>query len=105
MGLGAGGLGAYVAAGREHADAVQACAQVVSPLADACDSRKNTVRAWDWISVGAWAGAAAAGTVAILSLVRLHRDAVRGDGAGNRAPSPSARVVLGPAAMGVEGTF
>jgi hypothetical protein len=105
VGLGAAGLGAYLAASREHTDSVQACAQVVSNLPDACDSRKNTVRAWDWISVGAWTGAAAAGTVAVLSLLQLHRDAVRRDSVGNRMPSPSACVVLGPAAMGVEGTF
>jgi hypothetical protein len=103
--LGTGGVGAYLVAGREHDESVQTCAQLVSQQAGACDAQKSAVRAWDWVGIGAWAGAAAAGTVAVLSLVRLHHDP--GGGRGNPALSPSLypRVVVGPASMGVEGTF
>ncbi len=114
VGLAAAGFGAYLVAGMKHTDSVQACAQVVSHQPDACDDQKNAVRAWDWAGVGAWAAAAAAGSVAVVSLLRLHhetrrvarRGAVRPDGAdGETVPSPSTRVVLGPASMGIEGTF
>lgn len=109
-GLAAAGFGAYLLAGLKHTDSVEACAQVVSHQPDACDDQKNAIRAWDWAGVGAWAAAAAAGTVAVVSLVRLHRDASRSasrDGlrASRADASPSARVVVGPASMGVEGTF
>ncbi len=106
LGLAAAGVGAYLVAGSEHADSVQICAQMVSLQADACDAHKNAVRAWDWVGVAAWVGAAAAGTLAIVSLVRPHRDSVgtRGDRRGT-LPAPSARVVVGPASMGLEGTF
>jgi hypothetical protein len=101
--LGAGGLGAYLVAGRQHDQSMRSCAQVLSAQAGACDSEKNAVRAWDWVAIGAWAGAAAAGTVAVLSLVRLHHEG----GHGRPAPAPPAyaRVVVGPASVDVEGTF
>jgi hypothetical protein len=110
VGLAAAGFGAYLVAGMKHTDSVQACAQVVSHQPDACDDQKNAVRAWDWAGVGAWAAAAAASTVAVVSLVRLHRDASHAmsrDGlrASRADASPSARVVVGPASLGVEGTF
>jgi hypothetical protein len=100
--LGAGGIGAYLVAGREHDQSVQTCAQSVK---QACDPQKNTVRAWDWVSIGAWAGAAAAGAVAVLSLVRVDHDSGRGSASPTRTASLFAHVVVGPASMGVEGTF
>ena len=106
MGLAAGGLGAYLAASGQHTDAVRACGLELTTEADACNSLKNTVRMWDWVAVSAWAGAAAAGTVAILSLVRLRLDAHRaGDVTGSRPSSTSARVVVAPTSVGLEGTF
>jgi hypothetical protein len=106
VGLAAAGFGAYLVAGRKHTDSVQACAQIVSHQPDACDDEKNAVRAWDWAGVGAWAAAAAAGTFAVVSLVRLHPDASRGGLRASRAAaSLSARLVVGPASMGVAGTF
>jgi hypothetical protein len=106
VGLAAGGLGAYLAASGEHANAVQTCGLKFTSQADACDSLKNDVRAWDWVAVTAWAGAAAAGTVAALSLVRFRRDSHHaGDGARSRPSSPSARVVVAPTSVGLEGTF
>jgi hypothetical protein len=94
--LAAGGLGAYFAAGGQRDRSVRDCAQVVSPRTDACNSEKNGVRAWDWVAVGAWAGAAAAGTLAVLSFERLHRTAH-----GNR----SAHLFVTPTSAGIEGSF
>ncbi len=100
-GLGAAGLGAYLAAGHQHASAVATCAHTVSVEADACESGKNAVRAWDWVSVGAWAGAAAAGAVAVVSL-----SFASGTMPGRVKPvERAARVVVGPGSLGVEGTF
>jgi hypothetical protein len=92
--LAAGGIGAYVMASTEHSDAVSSCAQVVSPRTDACDSQRNTVRAWDWIAIGAWAGAIATGALATVSFIRLHHDA-----------DTSARLVVGPGSIGFRETF
>lgn len=100
--LGAGGLAAYLVAGREHDESVRSCAQLVT---GDCDPQRNVVRVWDWVGVGAWAGAAAAGAVAVVSLVRLRHDAARGRADRASTPSLSARVMAGPASMGVEGTF
>ena len=106
VGLGVGGVGAFLAASGEHTDSVQACARIVSTEADACDSRKNTVRAWDWVAVTAWAGAAAAGTIAVVSWVHLRHDAGDTSGStGSPSSSPSARVIVGPASIGFEGAF
>ena len=77
-----------------------ACAQVASLAPDACESQKNEVRAWDWVAVGAWAGAAGAGTIAILSLTR-HRDVRSRSG-----PSACRRASWWwRRASGLEGTF
>jgi hypothetical protein len=111
VGLAAAGFGAYLLAGRKHTDSVTECAQIVSQQTGACDDQKNAVRAWDWAGIGAWTAAAAASTVAVIALLRLRREparvanhgALRADRAS--AVSPSARVVVGPASMGIEGTF
>jgi hypothetical protein len=92
--LAAGGVGAYVMASTEHSDAISSCAQVVSPRTDACDSQRNTVRAWDWVAIGAWTGAIAAGALATVSFIRLHHDA-----------ETSARLVVGPGSIGFRETF
>jgi hypothetical protein len=103
--LGAGGLAAYLVAGREHDESVQSCAQVVSRQTGACDAQKNAVRVWDWIGVAAWAGAAAAGVVAVVSFERLRHDAGRARADVAPTPSLSVRMVAGPTSMGVEGSF
>jgi len=82
------------------------CRQVDSSRADACDSGKNAVRAWDWVSVGAWAGGAAAATVAIVWFVRSVHEAGHRDGDRSGPPvSPSARVIVGPTSIGLDGAF
>jgi hypothetical protein len=90
----AGGIGAYAVAGTERSDGVGACAQVLSLRADACDDRKNLVRAWDWVAAGAWAGALAAATLATVSFVRLRHDT-----------EASARIVVGPGSVALRGAF
>jgi hypothetical protein len=94
LALVAGGIGAYAVASTEHSDAVAGCAQVVSLRTDECDSKRNLVRAWDWVAVGAWAGALATATLATVSFVRLRRDA-----------DTSAQLVVGPGSVALRGSF
>jgi hypothetical protein len=89
-----GGFGAYAMASRERSDAVASCALVASPQADACDGERNVVRAWDWVAVGAWTGAAVVGSLVAISLVRLGHDA-----------GSSPKVVAGPASIALRGAF
>jgi hypothetical protein len=100
----AGGLGAYFAGGAQHDDAVEACAQVTSTLADACDGRKNGVRVWDWVAVGAWAGALAATTVAVVSFGKVRPGSSPGASPPGASP-PEATVVVGPGAVALRGSF
>jgi len=93
--LAGGGGGAYVAAGDARNSARSECALVVSSSAGACDSQKQPVRAWDWIAAGAWAGAAAASALAVISWT-----SPRGASA-----SSSARVLVGLGSVGVGGDF
>jgi hypothetical protein len=92
--LAAGGVGAFILAGNAHSDGVAQCAQLASTAADACDGSKNTVRAWDSTAAGAWIGAAAVGTVAVLLWA-----------APSTPSAPRARLRLGPAAAALEGSF
>jgi hypothetical protein len=94
--LAGGGVGAYVAAGSARDRAVSGCAQVVSLAADACDSQKQAIRAWDWAAAGAWAGAAAASTLAVLAWTTPSRSVSR---------ASSVRVVVGVGSLGVGGDF
>jgi hypothetical protein len=96
VGLAGFGVVAYVIAGNQQRDSVQACAQVLSLDPDACDARKNLIRAWDWAAVAGWAGAAGAGAFAVFALTRRHHDA-----ASRRPPE----IVIGPTSVGLEGTF
>jgi hypothetical protein len=90
------GLGAYIAAGNARSGGETGCAEVVSAAPDACDSKRQPVRAWDWVAAGAWAGAATAGTLAVLSWTRSPRPA---------APASSIRVHVGFGSLGVAGDF
>ncbi len=94
--LAAGGVGAYLEASHEQATSVQTCAEVASRDPNACASQKNLIRTWDWVAVAAWAGAVGAGTLAIFSLAKGHHDTASG---------PPPRVVIGPARIGLEGSF
>jgi hypothetical protein len=88
------GVGAYVAAGAAHSDAVRECAQLTQPAS--CDSPKQAVRSWDWVALGAWGGAAGTAALAFLLWSRHVPE----------EPSASAaRIVLGPGSLGVAGTF
>ncbi len=86
------GLGAFVAGGGAHGDAVRECAE----LTTSCESLKDTVRTWDWTALGAWGGAAASATLAALLLTRHSAD---------EASQPSAHVLVGPGSLGVAGSF
>jgi hypothetical protein len=88
------GVGAYLAAGAAHSDAVRECAQWTQPAS--CDSPKQVVRAWDWIALGAWGGAAGSAALAFLLWSRHVPE---------EASPSTARVVIGPESLGVAGTF
>lgn len=64
IGLAGLGVGAYLAAGDAVTSGRQQCA--ASQTRGPCDSAVSTVRAWDFTAAGAWLGAAALGTVAIV---------------------------------------
>ena len=86
--LAGGGLGAYVQAGSEASDARDRCRTQTS-----CDDRRSPVRMWDGVALGAWIGAAALTTIAVV----LWATPSRAEHAG--------RVVLGPGALRLEGSF
>lgn len=88
-----GGVGAYVLAGSAHTSAVEQCAQVVSLSPGACDSQKNSVRAWDFTAAGAWVGAAVVGAVAVVAWVRTP------------SPATSALLLVGPTSVSLAGHF
>jgi hypothetical protein len=86
------GLGAFVAGGSAHSDAVRECAE----LTTSCEPLKDTVRAWDWTALGAWGGAAASAALAALLLTRHSAD---------EASPRGAHIFVGPGSLGVAGSF
>ena len=94
--LAGGGLAAFLVAGSAHSRAVIQCASVVSTAADACNSEKNGVRAWDFTAGGAWLGAAAAGTLAVLLWARP---------AAPSSTAAAAQVFVGPGSVVLGGRF
>jgi hypothetical protein len=64
----------------------------VTNAAGACDSERNTVRAWDFTAAGAWIAATALGAVSIV-LWSSHATA-----------GPSA-LLVGPGEFAVKGAF
>jgi hypothetical protein len=93
--LAGGGLAAFVAADGARTRGIQSCARSASASPDACDSQKTEVRAWDWVAAGAWAGAAAFATLAVVAWTRP-----------SPAPSSAAlRVSAGPTSIGIGGDF
>jgi tetratricopeptide (TPR) repeat protein len=96
LALAGGGLGAYIAAGTSRSSGIRECSQMVSLAADACESQREAVRAWDWVAAGAWAGAAAAATLAVLSWTRSSHSA---------SVAPSVQIQVGLRSLGVGGDF
>jgi hypothetical protein len=88
------GIGAFVAGGNAHGDAVRECAERTT----SCESLIQTVRTWDWTALGAWGGAAASATLAALLLTR-HSSEEGGARIGG------AHVFVGPGSLGVVGSF
>ena len=87
------GIGAYALAGHAHDAGRASCAQIVSVASNACSSRKQTVRAWDYTAAGAWVAAAAAASIAVVLWVRSPSEA------------PAAAMIVGPGSVAVEGRF
>ena len=94
--LAGAGVAAFLAAGSAHTRAVEQCAHTVSGATDACDSQKNGVRAWDFTAAGAWLGAAAIGTIAVILWSRPSS---------STSSTPSARLFVGPGAVVLGGRF
>jgi hypothetical protein len=92
LALAGGGVAAYVVAGGKHDDGVTTCASQTS----SCDGLKQTVRTWDTLALGAWIGAAAVGTLAIVLWTSPSSPS---------APSTSARLVVVPGGAGLAGSF
>src|SRR5580658_222229 len=86
------GVGAFVAGGSAHSDAVRECAG----LTTSCESLKDTVRTWDWTALGAWGGAAAYATLAVFLLTRYSADGASRSGA---------HLLVGPGSLRVAGSF
>lgn len=95
--LAGGGVGAFVAAGDAHTQAVDQCAQTVSTSADACSSQKNGVHVWDWTAAGAWLGAAAVGTLAVVLWTST--------GSAPSTSASSAQLFVGPRSVVLGGRF
>jgi hypothetical protein len=90
-----GGVAAYVAAGATHDDAVRSCEVIISASASACDSKKNAVRALDWIAASTWAGASVSAGLAIWLWTRPARP----------GSSASLQWVVGAGFVGARGRF
>jgi hypothetical protein len=90
--LAAGGVLAFVLAGNAVTTGEQQCAVQRGP----CDAEKNTVRAWDFTAAGAWIGAAAVGTLAVLLWTRPQSSS---------SEPAHARLFVGPTSAGVWGQF
>ena len=86
------GVGAYIAAGNQVTSGQQQCAP--SSTRDPCDSAVSTVRAWDFTAVGAWIGAAALGTVAVVLWIHT-----------SHSQPASTALVVGPARIELGGRF
>jgi hypothetical protein len=86
------GVGAYIAAGNAVTSGQQQCAP--SDTRAPCDSAVSTVRAWDFTAAGAWLGAAALGTVAVV--LWIHS---------SHSQPASTAIVVGPARIELGGRF
>jgi hypothetical protein len=93
--LAGGGAAAYVAAGDEHDRALRTCAQVARPGPGACDWLVGKVRAWDFAAAGAWGSAILMGAIALVLWARPT----------DAPTTPGARLMVGPAVLGMEGRF
>lgn len=85
------GIGAFVAADGAHSDLAAQC-----PLLTSCDDLRNKVRAWDWVALGSWIGAAGVAVVAIVLWVKPSSSSSR---------ASSARIELRPGGLAFTGSF
>jgi hypothetical protein len=94
--LAGAGAAAFLLAGAELDNAVRTCPLSGDPAPDACDGLKNRVRAWDFAAAGSWAGALAAGTIALVLWAKPADD---------RATGVGAALTLGPMGLIARGRF
>lgn len=94
VGLAAFGVASYVWAGNARDAGHQGCSLDTSQAA--CDARRGPVRAWDWVALGAWGGAAIAASATVYLWTRPPRP---------RASATATRLVVSPVSAAVAGTF
>jgi tetratricopeptide (TPR) repeat protein len=83
------GIGAFVASDGAHGDLAAQC-----PLLTNCDDLRNKVRAWDWVALGSWIGAAGVAVVAIVLWAKP-----------SSPQASSARIELRPGGLVLSGSF
>jgi hypothetical protein len=96
--LAGGGVAAFFVAGSAHAQGVRDCAAVVVASPGACDSKRDLVRAWDWVAIGGWSAAAIAAAGAFYLWTR---PAPRS----RQASSMRLEPLAGPGWVGIAGSF
>jgi hypothetical protein len=96
--LAAGGVLAYTEAGAAREQAMRSCALVSAGSGSSCDAYRVPVRAWDWAAIGAWAGAGALATWAVVTFARGARSTAG-------TTTPGAHAVVGAGSIGLEGAF
>jgi tetratricopeptide (TPR) repeat protein len=84
------GIGAYAAADGAHSELAEFC-----PVLTNCDDLRNKVRAWDWVALGSWIGAAGVAVVAIVLWVKPS----------SSPAASSARIELRPGGFALTGSF
>jgi hypothetical protein len=94
--LAGAGVASFVVAGSAHDGAVRDCAAVVSAAPNACDAKKDPVRTWDWVAIGAWSAAAVGAGAAIYLWTHAP---------GPARSAASVRAVVGPASVALAGSF
>jgi hypothetical protein len=82
------GVASFFVAGGKQSTAETACRELVS-----CNNLKGPVRTFDWLALGAWSGAAIAGTVAVVLWVRSPR------------VDSAAELVVGPGSLALRARF
>jgi hypothetical protein len=105
VGLGAGGVVAFLVAENRRDYAVRACATKVTTQAGACDDLKTPVRAWDFVAAGVWAAALASGAIAVVLWTKAPRGAGDTGAPAARPNGASVSAVFSPTALGVGGRF
>jgi hypothetical protein len=83
------GVGAFLTADGKQSDAKEQCATQTD-----CEDLRGPVRAWDALALGAWIGAGALGTIAVVLWI-----------APSERATTTGRLYVGPGTAGIAGSF